>query len=243
MSDYSVLLEINTGSGKSTKLAGGVILSSEYVLTAAHNLVDSSNKPISASSVMIGYGSGQRSEQTNTTGAGISIHPNFVTSKNTLDYTNDIALIKVPVLSLYASTSMAKIYNGNLNPGQSILTVGWGNTESNAALQGWLRGAVTTIGDDDECAKYIDGYTSSNGAQICSYDVSNPKDGANVGDAGSAIIVSQNGQALLAGIVSQVVYYANPNGSILGIAHVDINVNNHISFITSVTGLSSDTFY
>ncbi|KAJ2744975.1 hypothetical protein H4S06_005389 [Coemansia sp. BCRC 34490] len=249
MTEYAAFIGIKSksstaGSSTGASQAGGIILSSNFIITSAHSFLDSNNKAIDPSTLVVGYGSGLRSEQTNTTCTYIHIHPDFVTAKNTLDYRYDIALLEVPVLSLYSTSSMVKIYNGELYPRQKVLTVGWGKTgPTDTLLLGWLRGAITSVGYKNECTAYIDGYVSSNKAQICSFDFADTKAGANLGDAGSAIVVNDNGQTKLAGIASQIVYFTNPKGAVTGVAHVDINVNYHIQFIANITGLADSDYY
>ncbi|KAI9501177.1 hypothetical protein GGI25_000595 [Coemansia spiralis] len=234
---YAVFLQSQLSSG--SKTGGGVIISPKHILTAAHNVVDGNNKPLAASNVLIGYGSELKSKQLSVSGTKVTIHPNFFANgkRNT---TFDIAVVEIQGFSSSVKTSQLKIYSGNLQPGQKLLTVGWGKAEPNAVLLDQLRSALMTVGNEKDCSAYISNYEPGNGPQVCSFAVSEQKTGPNQGDAGSAIVISQNGQLKLAGVTSFLTYFGNINSENTKVAHLDISAAYFIDFIASATGISTN---
>ncbi|MBZ9712478.1 serine protease [Deinococcus multiflagellatus] len=201
---------------------GGTLISSTWVLTAAH-CVDG----YSASQMRVRAGINDLTTSTGQlrTAAQIVMHPSYNRSTNA----NDIALIRVSAFTLGSTVQPAALPG---NAAESVLDVsgkfatvsGWGKTETGSSSPRALREVsipITPTGSDcgsrpanTICGKYYQGKDSCNG------------------DSGGPLAASYNGKFYVLGAVSYGPAECRGYG-------VYTRVNGFINWIYNTTGISA----
>lgn len=204
-------------------LCGGLLISEDYILTAAHCLIDQNKTFVELGMIRI----------TNRPGNTIEvqdyiIHPNYTTVPR-----NDIAIIKLPqsiqfnsvIQPIRLATKTIK------NSMSAVATVaGYGATEdfSHSYL---LKYTQVKILSDDECEATEVTYNSE--TNLCALGYENEFSGTCEGDSGSPLVVDYEGESVAVGIVS---YRVQPCFS--GSPNFHTRISSYISWIEDVTGLS-----
>jgi hypothetical protein len=183
---------------------GGSIIGSNWVLTAAHCVLDASGTPISASRVFVKVGANNPFVTSDgETYAADRVIPNDKYNDQTLE--NDIALIRLatpvnnPVARPVAIVTPADVTAGALNPGVMTWVTGWGITSVNPKVYPTrlqklqlpivTRAQASTVRSKIPSTDIMAGYLNGN-KDACS------------GDSGGPLVVPIYGEYRLAGIVS-----------------------------------------
>ncbi len=221
------------------QFCGGSLISAQWVLTAAHCVVDNNGVQIAPAAVDIvagiynlsspeaGY---QRRDITQ-----IIVHPNY----NYIAFNNDIALLRLasPVslggggTTRTAAIPLASTALGDLT-GTGAWVTGWGNTESIPAFPSQLYEVTVPIISNGQCSTSYGGAITP--GMLCAGLPEGGKDSCQ-GDSGGPLAVYLNGQWQLAGVVSWGTGCADP-----GYYGVYARVSNFVSWIQSNTNIFAD---
>lgn len=221
------------------QFCGGSLISAQWVLTAAHCVVDNFGVQIAPVGVDIvagiynlsspetGY---QRRDITQ-----IIIHPEY----NYNTFNNDVALLRLAssvTLGGIGATSTAAIplvspALGDLT-GTGAWVTGWGNTESVPAYPSQLYEVTVPIISNGQCSTSYGGAITP--GMLCAGLPEGGKDSCQ-GDSGGPLAVYLNGQWQLAGVVSWGTGCADP-----GYYGVYARVSNFVSWIQSNTNIFAD---
>jgi secreted trypsin-like serine protease len=218
-------------------ICGGTILSSRWVLTAAHCVTEYLSLP-SGFSVSVG------------TIRNISEYPVRVTRIEVPDdynprrFTYDLALLELAKpLTFNATVRPARIASDEISPGDEFIAIGWGLTESRKPAS-TLQHVRVKAASTSKCGEYR-GWESHNAAWICTGDT--PGTGTCFGDSGSPLIwptlpdKDEDFAAYVFGITS---FSYNPYSILLdecadrNILDYYTRLDYHIYWISSITGLN-----
>ncbi|GHF83004.1 serine protease [Deinococcus ficus] len=207
---------------------GGTLLSSTWVLTAAHCV-----KGTAASSIRIRAGVNKLSDSTQGQTVGVStvtIHPSY----RDASYGYDIALLKLSTAVNNPYAAPAKLPNNTVEgildvKGKFAVVSGWGLTQgnNNSSASDDLREVSIPISPNPGTC----GGSSVPGNTICG-EYYQGKDSCN-GDSGGPLAQAYNGNNYVLGIVSYGPSACTGNG-------VYTRVNGYLSWIAQVSGITAD---
>ncbi|KAJ2785883.1 hypothetical protein H4R18_000272 [Coemansia javaensis] len=243
MADLSAPYEVSvfrfdrkTGSGAS---CGGTLVSNRHVITAAHCLTNKKDPlDLHKHRVVIGYGSQIRSKQTQVEAVDAKIFPDYLPSGQSDKY--DIAVVEIKPVEFGKTVQRMAIYDGSLDPGQKLLTVGWGGVNGGKPGPNALKGVTLVVGEPDECRKRVAEFDSSNGPRVCTLTDSTPGDGICMGDSGSSISIERNGKQQLVGLSSLIYFGSNMQCAGPGSMSLFTHVSYKLDFIIKSTGLTRE---
>ncbi|KAJ2499505.1 hypothetical protein IWW47_003348 [Coemansia sp. RSA 2052] len=241
---YPFAVRLNIKRGEEEYLCGGSLLLNNYVVTAAHCLVDTDNNAIAEPhTVSVCYGSNSILDQTCTTALNITVNRKYDPDS----ISNDIALIQINPLTLKTgSIETVSVYTGQLSEKQTLTTMGWGKiSNTSPTLPLTLMSVDIKIGTAKDCRVANPSYRTPNGPEVCSANSLTPGKDSCQGDSGSPSVVTSNGVVYLAALTSSGTDPKNPGSADCatsdGLAFYT-HVNYFMSFITSTTGKSSASF-
>ncbi|XP_039268750.2 uncharacterized protein LOC120343761 isoform X2 [Styela clava] len=188
---------------------GGTLISSSWILSAAHCFLDPFGNEWNIESIMLGT--------TSRAGIGrgvvkyseadiVHTHENF----DNRIYVNDISLVKLPspvVLKRYIKPAKLPKANVAVTEGTSCVVTGWGATNSTGSKESIpdkLQEVDVNIFTDEDCRKMhhtpgVDGsYTKSH---FCAGHLEGKKDTCG-GDSGGPLVCKENGEYIVHGITS-----------------------------------------
>ncbi|KAK9722614.1 CLIP domain-containing serine protease [Basidiobolus ranarum] len=223
---------------------GASILDSDWIITAAHCLFTSSKaQPVDFEEVKVVVGNTPSGLINPINIRGYMINPNF-----RLDtYSNDIALIQLKTSLTFNSTVQSVVIGEDiLEPYQSLVALGWGQTELEETSER-LQAVGLHTSPLAQCHSQIPAFHDHNGQFICT-DFVLGKDTC-PGDSGGPLIRLDeenihNRMDKLMGITSfGVNLIRNQQGGKCGenpSLGYYTRVSTHLDFIESVTGMSKD---
>ncbi|KAI8326512.1 trypsin-like serine protease [Martensiomyces pterosporus] len=210
---------------------GGSILSSQWVVTAAHCI---KTAKISDIDVYVGQYNYNLDTSKATGLVEMHVHPQY----NDASMVNDIALLRLskPISS---NASPIEIDTGSVGDGITVTALGWGFTSptGKTASQDLKQGDLTTL-STAQCQQKDTKFTGNNGPRICV--AADRGTDTCPGDSGGPLIRKVNGRNKLLGITSfgtagpgqQITVNCGGSGMISLFTHV----NSFTSFIQSATG-------
>ena len=228
------------------QFCGGSILSADWIITAAHCVVDNNGAAVSPASVEVGAGITTLGSP-NVTRFEVSqvvVHPEY----NSATTNNDIAVLELASpLTLDGTTKQAIVMPDPAALGAgwpaantTALVSGWGNTSTNgSSFPVQLQAAtvnVLTNPADTACGSYPDPWGSAyvNTTMLCAGYLTPPTKDSCQGDSGGPLAVNNNGTHYLAGIVSWGFGCADPD-----YPGIYTRVTNYKNWIVEATNVTS----
>lgn len=220
---YQVAMTTPQGS----QYCGGTLISSSWVLTAAHCVVDST-----ASSIRIRAGVNKLSDPTQGQIVGVSnvyVHPSY----GGVSRGYDIALLKLSTAVNNPYAAPAKLPSNAIESildvkGKFAVVSGWGLTQGNGSPSDVLREVSLPITPNPVSC----GGSSAPANTICG-EYYQGKDSCN-GDSGGPLAQSYNGSFYVLGIVSYGPTACTGNG-------IYTRVNGYLNWIQQVSGITPDS--
>ncbi|KAJ2378236.1 hypothetical protein IW150_000923 [Coemansia sp. RSA 2607] len=222
--------------GSAIGSCGGSILSEQFIITAAHCMINEQNGIAAPEKVAIGYGSSDLTQQKSARAKKITLHPNFNTQH--IDGMADIAIIEIEPLTFGGNIQRIPIFNGNIPVGQTFLAAGWGVTETGQPSTGPLRGVLVQSGSASECSMFSQDFVDNNGAQICLPESRTPGKMTDSGDSGTGLFVYSGDVIMLAGIDSVAAQMYNQTLTDIDTVHLNVHLAYYLDFISNTTGLT-----
>ncbi|XP_013793149.1 clotting factor B-like isoform X1 [Limulus polyphemus] len=218
-------------------LCGGTLISSRYVISAAH-CFKTSNKPVSSSVYTFRVGSHTLKDGTKYDVEDVIVHERYQPSQNY----HDIAVLKVKgEVSLNDKVKPVCLpkpsFVGQDFKGREVTVTGWGDTFYGGTRSKVLQQVSIPVVSNKECnnsysklalSKYPQSITRG---QICAGLSEGDKDACQ-GDSGGPLVLEESGRWTLVGIVSFGLNCAEP-----GYPGVYTRVSHYIRWIAANTDL------
>ncbi|CAG5097290.1 Oidioi.mRNA.OKI2018_I69.XSR.g15009.t2.cds [Oikopleura dioica] len=185
-------------SGRTSEMCGGSIISSRFILTAAHCI---HNKDPSAITIRIG------SSRFDAGGRLVGVSQIYTDSYKPSTVENDIAILELDseiTSSRDPYSEILPIGIGNPPQGASCYTAGWGLTSNGGSASSGLRRVELNLWSTSQCVM-VWGVGISGSKQICALGDRLSGDlykDSCAGDSGGPLYCRYNGQTSLYGIVS-----------------------------------------
>ncbi|KAJ1730037.1 hypothetical protein LPJ72_004661 [Coemansia sp. Benny D160-2] len=235
---YAASLLIDKGPG-GMFVCGATIVSPEYVITAAHCLESGASPYQDSYKLTIGYDSGDKGKQKKAVATKAWTHPKYIIDKNSEDPRYDIAVIKIPAIS-GANTQRAMVYNKDVAPGATLLSLGWGGSEDSVKNKNLLRGANLIVGDNATCKKYFSNFDNNNGDMVCTLSSKTPGIGVCGGDSGGSLMAKDNNVQKLVGLPSRIIAFGTLVCGGANSATFFTHIKAHLSFVIEKSGLTNE---
>lgn len=203
------LLAADVPNTYQAQFCGGSIFDAEWVVTAAHCVVDNSSQAVDPRSLQILAGATELSTPAATPRRDVSqviVHPAY----NDQTQMNDIALLKLASpLPLDGTTTTTIALPRAVDPGwpaagTQALVSGWGSISGSSGVYPTTLYAATvdvmTAPSETDCGSYGNSY--DNATMLCAGTAADPVKDTCYGDSGGPLAVNDSGTWTLAGITS-----------------------------------------
>ncbi|KAJ2864481.1 hypothetical protein GGI22_001710 [Coemansia erecta] len=222
----------------------GAILTDQIVLTSAYCVYNSqTNKTVDPSSISIGYGTINTSNQPRANVVNIIAKDTYHATTNI----DDIALIQVDLSSFISqNVNRIPVYIGDVHEGDPLTSMGWGLAQKfGVGINSTLNYANVTIGDSFSCGN-VSMFQNTNGRAVCTRNALTNGAGPCVGDWGGPLITYDGGVAKLVGVLSALynseggmsIDYCGNTGTRAYYTHISY----YMSFLQEKSGLSENEF-
>ncbi|GFG33054.1 hypothetical protein Cfor_00060, partial [Coptotermes formosanus] len=180
-------------------VCGASIISSNWVVTAAHCVVG-----VSVSSISVRSGSTySNSGGTIHSATKVTVHGSY--NSDTQDY--DVAIVQVsPAFTTSSSEQSIALESSTVSVGTNVVVSGWGTTSEDGSPSTTLRQVTVQIISDSVCNTDYSAYGGITARMICAGTSSGGKDACQ-GDSGGPLVANSR----LVGIVSWGVGCARAN--------------------------------
>lgn len=228
----SHIYEVSVYNDKNYRCAGNLI-STKFVLTAAHCIADDKNKELPVDKVTIGYGSTSLKDQTKAKVKKITFGTGFIKSDGSIDYANDIAVVEIEEIKFSDKVGKIPIYSKSIGANVDATIAGWGKIDDGSMPNDLYETQVKT-GGEKECKDVINGFKDNNQGVICVPNSLTPGKSTCSKDSGSGLIIKDGDKGTLAGLD---LARANGDCGDSKAVHFYVNVLFHKDFIEKTTGL------
>ncbi|CAF3748788.1 unnamed protein product [Rotaria sp. Silwood1] len=185
-----------------TSLCGGAILSSSWIITAAHCV-----NRISPSQVYVYAGSNTRFSGQSRVASSITVHPSYVSSTKV----NDIALIRLGTALTMSSSTVSKICIPSVSSttlsagewpsaGLAVVAVGWGTLSEGGSLPSTLQ--QVTVKTIDYRHSTCSSVLNNRQVQFCAGISGGGKDTCQGDSGGPIMMFTTSNQWVLVGVTS-----------------------------------------
>ncbi|KAJ2857964.1 hypothetical protein J3B02_000621 [Coemansia erecta] len=230
------IVSITNSDGVGLGKCGGTLISPNHVVTAAHCVISHLDVVFPPQNITIGYNSTDKDDQDFIKATKVILYPGAYNGKK-LDMNLDIAVLEFSGFKPSVSASRVPIYDGEMQDGQVMLSLGWGLAESTVADRSELRSIMTTVSSAEKCNASTGSQLKDNGSVICALGKNNVGKCIMSGDSGTGAAVNDNGQLKITAINSQISVVSGGKGCEDGTLNTYyIRVGYFLDFLVRETG-------
>ncbi|KAJ2865809.1 hypothetical protein FB639_005074, partial [Coemansia asiatica] len=157
------IVSITNSDGVGLGKCGGTLISPNHVVTAAHCVISHLDVVFPPQNITIGYNSTDKDDQDFIKATKVILYPGAYNGKK-LDMNLDIAVLEFSGFKPSVSASRVPIYDGEMQDGQVMLSLGWGLAESTVADRSELRSIMTTVSSAEKCNASTGSQLKDNGS-------------------------------------------------------------------------------
>lgn len=203
---WQVSLRVPNSEGKLGHICGGSLISDEWVVTAAHCVLNECDVPYDPALYTVVLGAHERLGTT-VVQQPIKVKKLFAHESFSMQHLkNDIALLQLSTpaaLSDKVNTVCLPAQDSRIPAGHQCYITGWGLTEGGGNVADILQQAMLPVQSHDKCSE-VNGKLGpiDETSMICAGSGQPDKGGGCQGDSGGPYVCEENGSWVLRGAVS-----------------------------------------